>query len=361
MFLSILFFTAQNTSLAYADIVIATVGPITGKDAAYGEQMRIGATTAVDEINAAGGVLGEKVVLKIFDDRCEAKLADQRANEIIDQGIKIVIGHFCSHSSIPAAKKYFEENVLMITPASTRIDLTQMGFDNVFRFIGRDDEQAKVAGNYIVKHYGDKNVAIVHDKQSYSQGLADEVKKYINGHNINEVFYETITPGEADYTPLVAKIKQHNIDLLYYGGYYAEAGKIVRQMREQALDTVLFSGDGALNKEFWAITGDGGKGTLMTFGDPRQNKHAQDTLKSFDERGIESEGFILYTYGATKIWADAANKVGSTDPQKVAEALKSNRFDTVLGNLKFDQNGDFDITTYAVQKWENGGYNPIDE
>ncbi|MGC2854108.1 branched-chain amino acid ABC transporter substrate-binding protein [Novispirillum sp. DQ9] len=342
---------------AHADIVIATAGPMTGPYAAFGEQMRRGAEMAVKDINAAGGVMGEKLVLQIGDDACDPRQAVAVANQFVNQGVKFVAGHFCSGSSIPASRVYNESDIIQISPASTNPQLTEQGFENVFRTCGRDDQQGKIAGDYIADNYQGKKVAVVHDKQAYSKGLADETKKALNARGVQEAVYETITPGEKDYSALVTKLKQAGIEVLYYGGYHTEAGLIVRQMREQGMNTVLISGDALVTDEYWSITGDAGNGTLMTFGpDPRKNPAAQDVLKQFKEIGYEPEGYTLYTYGAIQAWKQAVEAAKTTDTAPVIQQLKSGTFKTVQGDYGFDDKGDVTAPGYVFYKWKDGKY-----
>jgi branched-chain amino acid transport system substrate-binding protein len=345
------------TGVAQADIVIATAGPMTGPYAAFGEQMKKGAEMAVKDINAAGGINGEMLKLEIGDDACDPKQAVAVANQFVNQGVVFVAGHFCSGSSIPASSVYNEEGIIQISPASTNPTLTEQGYPYVFRTCGRDDQQGEIAGEYIAEHYKGKTIAIVHDKQAYSKGLADETKKKLNSLGVEEAMYETITPGEKDYSALVTKMKAAGVDVLYYGGYHTEAGLIVRQMREQGMETVLISGDALVTDEYWAITGDAGNGTLMTFGpDPRKSADAAGVVDEFRKTGYEPEGYTLYTYGAIQAYAQAVAKVGGTDPDKVAEALKSMQFNTVMGTYGFDSKGDVTAPGYVFYAWKNGTY-----
>ncbi|MFV1852355.1 MAG: branched-chain amino acid ABC transporter substrate-binding protein [Thalassospira sp.] len=343
---------------AKADIVIATVGPMTGPYAAFGEQMTKGAEKAVADLNAAGGVNGEKVVLEVGDDACDPKQAVAVANQLVSKNVALVAGHFCSGSSIPASEVYFEEGIVQISPASTNPQLTERDMDNVFRVCGRDDQQGEVAGKYLAENYGDKKIAIVHDKQAYSKGLADETKKNLNAAGVTEAMYEAITPAEKDYSALVTKLKSEGIDVLYYGGYHTELGLIVRQMRAQGMDTLAISGDALNSLEYWSITGDAGKGTLFTAGpalekDPRN----AELVKYFEGQGYKPEGYTLYTYGAIQAWAQAVAKAGTTDSEAVIEALHSGAsFDTVLGSISFDAKGDVAAPGYVFYEWENGSY-----
>jgi branched-chain amino acid transport system substrate-binding protein len=351
---------ALGLGTAQADIPIAVVGPMTGPYAAFGGQMKAGAEQAVADINKQGGVLGQKLVLEIGDDACDPKQAVAVANQMAAKGVKLVAGHFCSGSSIPASDVYAEENIVQISPASTNPKLTEQGRKNVFRTCGRDDQQGFVAGNYIADNFVGKKIAVVHDKQAYSQGLADETKKQLNKRGVQEVLYETITPGEKDYSALVSKLKSAGVDVLYYGGYHTEAGLIVRQMREQGMKTVLISGDALVTDEFWSITGPLGEGTLMTFSpDPRKNPVAADVVAAFRAKKIEPEGYTLYTYGAIQAWADAVNKSKSLETDKAIAALHAGTFETVLGPIGFDAKGDVTAPGYVFYEWKGGKYDYV--
>jgi len=343
------------------EIPIATIGPMTGQYASFGAQMKAGAEQAVADINAAGGVNGKKLKLIVEDDACDPKQAVAAAGKLAAQKVALVAGHFCSGSSIPASNVYAEEGIVQISPASTYPKLTdERAGPNVYRVCGRDDQQGQVAGEYIAKNYAGKKVAILHDKTAYGKGLADETKKYMNKAGLEEAMYEAYTAGEKDYTALVSKMKQAGIDVAYVGGYHTEAGLIVRQMRDQGMGTQLISGDALVTQEYWQVTGDAGEGTLMTFSpDPRKNPNAQDIVKKFRDKGIEPEGYVLYTYAAVQAWKQAAEEAKSTAADKVINALNKGEFETVLGAFKFDDKGDPNLPPYKFYKWSSGQYDQI--
>ncbi|MFZ2019502.1 MAG: branched-chain amino acid ABC transporter substrate-binding protein [Methyloceanibacter sp.] len=342
-------------------IPIAVVGPVTGQYASFGAQMTNGGQMAVDDINAAGGVLGKKLDLDIGDDACDPKQAVAVANQMTGNGVALVAGHYCSGSSIPASKVYAESNVVQISPASTNPAFTDdRAGPNIYRVCGRDDQQGGVAGKYLFTHFADKNIAFVHDKTAYGKGLADETKKALNAAGKQETMYEAITAGEKDYSALVSKLKQAKIDIVYFGGYHTEAGLIIRQMRDQGLDTILMGGDALITQEFWSITGPAGEGTLMTFSpDPRKNPAAAEVVKRFKDKGIEPEGYVLYTYAAIQAWKQAAEKAKSVESAEVVKALNDTDFDTVIGKFRFNEKGDPNLPPYAVYRWSNGTYEEI--
>ncbi len=343
---------------ARAQIHIASAGPMTGEYAAFGQQMKEGAEQAVADINKAGGVNGQQLVLDIGDDACDPKQAVSVANQFASKGVKLVAGHFCSGSSIPASKVYGEEGILQISPASTNPKYTDEGSWNTFRVCGRDDEQGKVAGDYLAKHFKGEKIAILNDNSAYGKGLADETTKALHAAGGKETLATAYTPGEKDYSSLVSRLKQAGITVIYVGGYHTESGLIIRQAKEQGMKATLVGGDALVTNEFWQIAGDAGNGTLMTFPpDPRLMKTAADVVKEFKAKNIDPEGYVLYTYAAIQVWADAAKKIKSTDPKKIATALKATgKWPTVLGPITFDKKGDTVGGGYVFYVWKNGAY-----
>ena len=338
-------------------IPIAVAGPFTGPVASIGEQMRRGAERAVADLNAAGGVLGKKLDLQFADDACDPKQAVAVANQLAKGGIKFVDGHFCSGSSIPASAVYNEEAILQISPGSTNPKFTEQGFKNVFRVCGRDDQQGAVAGSYLATHYKTGNVAILNDKSAYGRGLADDTKKALNAAGVQEVLFEAYSAGEKDFSALVSKLKQAQVDAVFVGGYHTEAGLITRQMRDQGLQAKVVGGDALMTSEYWGITGPAGEGTLMTFGpDPRNVPQAKAVVDAFRAGGYEPEGYTLYSYAAIQAWAQAVTRAVSTDLDKVVKQLHAGQFDTVIGGFGFTPKGDVTSPAYVVYQWHNGSY-----
>jgi branched-chain amino acid transport system substrate-binding protein len=338
------------------DITIGVAGPMTGQYASFGTQLKNGAELAVADLNAAGGVLGRKVKLEIGDDACDPKQARAVAEKFASMKLPFVAGHFCSSSSIPASEAYAEGNVLQITPASTNPVFTERKLWNTFRVCGRDDQQGTLAGTYIAKNYKGQNIAILHDKSTYGKGLADEMKKALNKAGVKEKMYEAYTQGDKDFNALVSKLKANRIDVVYVGGYHTEAGLILRQMRNQGMKSQMISGDAIATNEFWSITGPIGEGMLFTFGsDPRKRPAAAAVVKRFRDKGIDPEGYTLYTYAAIQIWSQAVAKAKTLDPKKVAETIRAGKWDTVLGPLSYDKKGDITTVDYVFYRWSKDG------
>ena len=347
-------FAIALAGAASAQVKFGMAGPITGPSAATGAQMKNGVDQAAEDINKTGGILGQKITVEYGDDVSDPKQGVSVANKFAGDGVKFVIGNYNSGVTIPSSEVYQENGILEITPASTNPTVTERSMWNIFRVCGRDDQQGKVAGAYILKHFKGKKIAVVHDKTTYGKGLADETKKAMNKGGMKEVLYEGINTGEKDYSALVSKIKQSGADLVYFGGLYTEGGLIVRQMRDQGVKAPLMGGDGITSDEFASVGGPGVEGTLMTYGpDPRNKPEAKKVVAEFRAKKFEPEAYTLYSYAGVQVIKQAAEAAKSLDPKKVAEKMHSGmKFKTVLGDLSFDKKGDITKLDYVMYLWK---------
>jgi branched-chain amino acid transport system substrate-binding protein len=341
-------------SVAQADIKVGVAGPLTGANAAVGEQFRQGAERAAANINAAGGISGEKIILVYGDDVSDPKQGVSVANHFVGEGVSFVIGHYNSGVSIPASEVYAENGILQITPGSTNPTYTERNLWNTFRVCGRDDQQGAVAADYIAKHFKKKHVAVLDDKTAYGAGIADEVKKGLKSAGIEVDFSDSITVGEKDYSVLIAKLKAAKVEVIYFGGLFTEAGLIMRQAADQGLKAVLVAGDGITSAEYGQIAGDGAVGTLMTFApDPRVAPGASKIVEEFRKNGFEPEAYTLYAYAALEIIKAGVEKAGSVESSAVADVLhKGEPIKTVLGKIAFDKKGDRRDEDYTIYIWK---------
>jgi branched-chain amino acid transport system substrate-binding protein len=337
-------------------IKIALPGPLTGPVTQYGDMARAGAMTAVEQLNAAGGATQFELVP--IDDACEPKQAVLAANKIVSQGIKFVVGHLCSGATIAGADIYENEGVVMISPAATAPQLTEAKPRNfIFRTIGRDDQQAPAAANYIAKTLKPKKVAILHDKQSYGQGLANSVRATLEAAKVPVTLFEGINAGESDYSAVITKLKAQGVDVVYYGGYFPELGLLLRQAREQGLKAVFVGPEGAGNKNLNAIAGPAAEGLLLTqpadfSADPANAAIRQAFLnKKRDPVG----GFQMPSYAAIQVLAQAIAATKSDDPAKVAAYIHSHSFKTVIGNIEFTPKGDLKSFKFDIYTWHKDG------
>ncbi|SFL22332.1 branched-chain amino acid ABC transporter substrate-binding protein [Methylobacterium pseudosasicola] len=350
---------AQDTS---GPVKIGVAAPLTGPYAAFGAQIRNGASQAIEDLNKAGGIKGRLFETVVGDDASDPKQGVSLANKFAGAGVKMVVGTFNSGVSIPASDVYLDAGIIQITPASTNVKFTERGMWNTFRTCGRDDQQGAVAGAYLAAHFKDKKIAFVHDKSTYGKGLAEETLTAFKAKGGKAALIEGINPGEKDYSALVSKLKSATIDVVYFGGYHTEAGLILRQMRDQGLQAIVAGGDGITDKEFVQIAGPAAEGTLMTFPpDPRKNPNAQAVVAAFKAKGIDPEAFTLYAYAAVQVLAKAAAETGSSDGKALADWLHQGKpVETVLGPIAYDKKGDITKLDYVMHVWTKGPDGKID-
>lgn len=346
-----------TSMVAQADITIAMAGPVTGPVAQYGDMQFIGAEMAIQRINEAGGVDGEMLKGVRYDEACEPKQAVAVANRIVNDGVSFVVGHLCSGATQPASDIYAEEGILMITPASTSPAITQAGYETVFRTIGRDDAQGPVAGEFIVEHVKPERMAIIHDKQQYGEGVATAVKQTVEEAGINVVLFEGITKGEQNYSSLVSKLKLEDIDFVYYGGYHPELGLILRQSAELGFDGQFMGPEGVGNPDISKIAGEASEGLLVTLPQAFETdpKNA-DLVAAFEAKGQDPSGpFVMPAYTAVQVMVEGMKATGSMDPFEVADYLREATFDTPIGEVNFDENGDLEEFNFVVFTWHADG------
>lgn len=349
--------------LAHADITIGLIAPLTGPVAAYGEQVKNGAQVAVDEINKAGGILGEKVVLKLEDDGGEPKQGVSVANQLVGDGVRFVVGPVTSGVAIPVSDVLADNGILMVTPTATAPDLTKRGLTNVLRTCGRDDQQAQVAADYVLTHFKDKRIAIVNDKGAYGKGLADAFKATLNAGGVKEVLDEAITPGDKDFSALTTRIKAEKIDVIYFGGYHPEGGLLARQLRDLSVNAQIIGGDGLSNTEYWAIGTKAAAGTLFTnASDVTKSPDAKAAIAALAAKNIPAEAFTLNAYAAVEVLKDGIEKVGKADdPEAVSTALRSGMpVATAIGKLTYGETGDLTSKSFSLYKWEDGKIVPAE-
>src|ERR1700734_3180034 len=341
---------------ASADVKMGVAGPVTGPNASFGAQLTQGVGQAAEDFNKSGGILGQKISVETGDDVSDPKQGVSVANKFVGDGVKFVIGHFNSGVTIPASEVYADNGVLEITPSATNPKITERGLWDIFRTCGRDDQQGKLWADLALGELKDKKIAIIHDKTTYGQGLADAARGFMNAGGKKEVLYEGVNTGEKDYSAIVSKIKASGADYLMWGGLQTEGGLIVRQMRDQGMQTIMISGDGITSDEFSQIGGPGVEGTLMSFGpDPRKNPSAKDIVAEFKAKNFDPEAYTLYAYAAVQIMKQAAEKAKSLEPKKVAEAMHSGMpFHTVIGDISYDKKGDRTTVDYVWYVWKKG-------
>lgn len=348
-----------SAAFAADTIKIGVAGPMTGANATFGEQIWTGATTYIDQVNAAGGIDGKQVELVKGDDACEPKQAVAVANRFVDQDkVVAVVGHFCSSSTIPASEIYNDAGLVTVTPSSTNPIVTDRGFGTMFRTCGRDDQQAVVAGSFILDTLKLNKVALIHDKDTYGQGLVDALKKTLAEKGVEPVLYEGLTRGERDFNSLVTKIKSSGASVVYFGGLIPEAGPLIRQIHEQGLDVKFVSGDALAQAEI--VTAAGGPQNLKgvyysSAADPKDDPDTADAQAVLKKANVAPDNYTLFGYASvqTIVAALQGTKEGDVDAQ--IDWLRKNSVKTAVGNLAWNEKGDVKDFKFVFYTFDEKG------
>ena len=341
----------------HAEVRIGLAVPLTGPMAWAGGRVEEGAKVAIADLNARGGVLGEQIEMIAADDYCDGEQAIAAANKLVAAGVAAIFGHPCSGAAIPASRIYADAGLLMISNRATNPKLTEQGLRNVFRVVGRDDLQGRIAGDLLAERWSNRPIAILHDGRPYGKGLAGETKKRLNERGIAEAIFEAIEPGKVDYWDVVQKLQGMGVEVLYFGGHPHEAGLIIRQAREHGYELQLVGGDAMVLEDFALIAGPASDGTLMTSPPEPLNREAAE----FAAKATGSLRPSFEIYAALQIWTQAVEKAGTIETDAVAKALRSHEFSSVLGTIGFDDKGDvIGHETFVWYVWKKGKYTPAD-
>lgn len=344
--------------------LVGVAGPHSGRYGVFGKQLLQGATAAVAEINRNGGVLGKPLKIHLADDQCDPKLAVAVARDLATRGAVLVDGHFCSSSSLVASEVYATSQAVMISPASTHyrltIDAAAKGWRHVFRTAPNDERQGDFAATWLARNYRGERIAVVHDDSSFGQRIAAAAQRRLESAGMPPVLVEQIRQRSGGSNTLVPHLVAADPKVVYFAGYHEDAASLVKRLRAGGSRAVFMGTDAIVDDEFWRQAGPAGQGTIATFlGDPRRHPRAQPVVSQFKAQGIDPEGYVLFSYAAIQVWAEAARRAGSVERDRVAAALHNGSFDTALGTIAFDAAGDLVDPPFTMYIWNNGAYGEL--
>lgn len=335
---------------ASSAIAIGLEGPITGDYANEGQGFEKALKLLVEQTNAAGGILGRKVEMSVEDDKGDAKEAALVADRLKSKKVVAVIGAYNSSATEPASGIYAEAGILHITPSSTATRLTTKGYQRFFRVCFLDDRQGLFAATYITKVMGAKKVGVLHDNSTYAQGLAEWTKKYLEDQGATVPYYDAINDKDKDFTPILTKIKAAGLDAIYFTGYYAQGGLLLKQGKDLGLTTPWVMGNACNNPQLVEIAGlAAAKGVIVTT-EPLPTDLDYPEAKKFNEDFKAKYGaypesvWTVMAADAFRVIKYAIEQTKSTDPAKLAEYLHSAQFKDYPGItgpiIGFDEKGD---------------------
>ena len=324
-------------------IKIGVPGAHTGDLATYGVPSLNAAKIVVAKVNAKGGVLGKKLELIAEDDQCKPELSTNAATKLLSDKVSVVMGHICSGSTKAALPLYNDAHIIAMSPSSTPPGLTAPGVNPMFfRTIAKDDDQARLTSEFILKELQAKSVAYIHDNGDYGKGFADGNRTLLEKNGVKTALFEAITPDAVDFSAIVRKIKRSKADVIVFGGYQPTASKLLQQLRRDRVQTPVVGPDGLKDEAFIKMAGEAAEGTYCSYPKDTSNlpiyKEAHDAhVKMF---GTEPGSFYYNAYAAMLALINGIEKAGSTDTDKIIKVLHTVPVDTPLGKITFNENGD---------------------
>jgi branched-chain amino acid transport system substrate-binding protein len=339
-------------------INIGLAGAQSGGDAQIGLSMLNGSRVAIDEWNAKGGVLGRKINPIVLDDEGKPDKAVTVAQTLVDDGVVAVIGHFNSGCTIPASVVYNDSKIIEISPGSTNPQYTDRGFPYAFRICGRDDAQGSVAAAFLRDTLKLDKIAILDDKTSYGEGIANEVKKSFEAKGGQVVMFQGLGKDEKDFRANIDVIKGSGAQALFWGGMYGQGGPLYEQMHQAGVAIPFVSDDGAFDPAMIQAIGANAPDVYVTFGKDYHGKPGADAfIKKYNDTFHQAEGgYSVYGYDAANVLFTAMTKAGTTDADKVAAVMKGQPFDTILGTIEFNAKGDVKQAGYVIWTIKDGKF-----
>lgn len=342
-----------------AEIIIGAAGSAepAGNPAAA---VRIGVELAVAGLAAAGKPGREAIRIVTADDQCNAAGAEAAAKSLVAGGATLVIGHVCSSAAIAAAPMYRDARIIFMSPGARNPKLTdERAGPGVFRLAGRNDRQAADIAAAIIARYAGKKAAIVNDKDPQSRDLADAVHRALTAAGFPVVHRESYSPGEKDLAELVRRLKIADSDIVFVPAQPHDLAIILAQMRTQSLDAHVIGSDLlAVPAVIPAADLAGEALSVMLAWAPKPSDSAVERVQPILQLGREAQTVALQAYAAVEAWAQARGESGE-DFNKVAAALSAKEFDTVIGRLRFNDHGDANIPSYALNAWRDGTWHRL--
>jgi branched-chain amino acid transport system substrate-binding protein len=335
-------------------IVVGEFASLTGKEANFGLSSHEGTLMAIEEINAAGGVLGRQLELKTEDNLSKPGESANIVNKLIakDKAVAI-LGEVASSRSLEAAPICQQSGIPMISPASTNPKVTETG-DYVFRVCFIDPFQGTVMANFAEKTLKVSKVAVFTDvKSEYSKGLAKFFKESFtkNGQLTSELDY---SGGDKDFKAQLTTIKNGNPEAVFVPGYYTDVALIRIQARQLGLDVPFFGGDGWEGADLLTIGKEAVEGDYFSThyspetGSPKGKAFVEAYKKRFN--GKVPDAMAALGYDSAMILADAIKTAGNTEGAKIKEALaKVKDYDAVTGKITINKERNADKAAVILQ------------
>ena len=345
------------------EVKIGHVGPLTGGIAHLGKDNENGARLAVEEANAAGVKIDGKDVkftLVAEDDQADPKVGTTVAQKLVDAKVVGVVGHLNSGTSIPASPIYNQAGIPVISGSATNPKLTEQGFKNQFRVVGRDDQQGPAIASFLATERKPKVVAVIDDATAYGEGIANEVEKTLKAAKIQVLPREKGTDKTTDWKAILTKLRGRNPDAVFYGGMDATGGPLLKQGKELGMKAVFSFGDGACTDKMKELAGDAAEGLLCSQAGIPPQAASKKFLEAYKKKfGQDPILYAPFTYDAANLLIEAMKKANSSDPKTYLPELQKISFSGSTGTIEFDEKGDRKNAEMTIFTMKGGKIEPI--
>jgi branched-chain amino acid transport system substrate-binding protein len=346
-------------------VTIGVAGPLSGEIAHLGKAMENGVALAIEDLNARGVTIGgRKAVFRMQseDDAADPKQGTAVAQKLVDAGVKAVIGHANSGTTVPASRIYNAAGIAQISPSATTPAYTRQKVPGAFRVVANDNMLGRALGRYAVGELGARRIAVIDDRSAYGQGVADEFVKGVEASvpGLKVVGREFTTAKASDFSAILTRFRAKKPDLVFFGGMDATAGGVLRQMKALGMSSPFMGGDGICTEALPTLAGgnvrDGAVYCAEAGGiDAAHEKAVADFVARFHARfHSDIQTYAPHAYDATMTVAAAMRQAGSTDPVKFLPVLRQIQYPGLTGTIRFDANGDLRDGALTVSTYRAG-------
>ena len=343
------------------DIVIGVLAPLSGTETYYGRDMLQSYQLAVEEINAAGGVLGRKLALYEADDGADPLMAAQAASKIISRNVDFVIGGYASGAIIPTMQQFYDEDLLLLISCANSTKITELGLSQSF-MLNSPGTHAVVTLAGLLKSLGSQKIALIHQGDDYTENLAKICQDQLPKEGFEIVTTQMMVKGEPDVSAIVTAIRNAGADFVYWCGYHADGSNVIKQLRRGGYEGGIAVGDGSASPDLITACGADGNGVYVT--SPPFVEFAQggeDFIAAYEAKfGMGPGNYATLSYDTVYLLKEAIEKAGSTDTAKVRDAVQAIEYQGLSGLIKFTPERELAVSNFIVLQIEDGAFKLVE-
>ena len=355
------------TFKAHATLNIGVIAPLEGEHQKVGEELVSGVRSAVEEINAQGGLKGEKLNLVLVDDQCDDRIAVSTAQMIAvntsdRDKVSLVVGPYCSNSLQQIAGIYANAGILQIIPTSVSSSIQNETYKGLVKMVGY---KTRLAGDYFKfyqDHFPDRKTALIYDRNDKDViEIASALQKLFSDSGKMAAFQSyNFQAYQNDYDSITADVLKDGNKIAYIMGKSKQVAKMAKSLRSERKDFIIFVNKYQAQKKFRDELGKKADGIfVLSLPSLKDSPDFTETLVKLRLLGVEPEGLAVYGYSAIQLWQEMVTKADSFQYEHVAQTLSANKFDTGWGELMFNNGDPSNVISYGIYQIRNGEYTQV--